>query len=119
MLKTKSIQNRTLKSDGLRICVMRRPGEFENWDMWMPKLSPSHELLNAYKYENLSWEEMTKRFSKEVLKKQKHLIWWLAKLALKQEVTLLCWEETANRCHRKLLVEACQRLEPKLLVNVK
>lgn len=118
MLKTKSIQSKMLKNDGLRICVMRRPGEYENWDMWIPKLSPSHELLNAYKYEGLSWDEMTRRFSKEVLKKQKRLIEWLAKLALKQEVTLLCWEEIADKCHRKLLAEACQKAEPKLLVKL-
>lgn len=119
MLKTKSIQSRALKSDGLRICIMRRPGEYENWDIWMPKLSPSHELLNAYKHENLSWDKMIKRFSKEVLKKQKRLIVWLSQLALEQTVTLLCWEETAERCHRKLIAEACQKEQKQLKIILK
>jgi len=118
MLKTKSIQKRKFKTDGLRICVMRRPGEYEDWDIWMPKLSPSHDLLNAYKYENLSWPNLTKRFTKEVLNKQKHLIKWLAQLALHQDVTLLCWEEKADHCHRKLIVEACCKLEPKLKISL-
>lgn len=118
MLKTKSIQRRKLNTDGIRICIMRRPGEYEDWDMWMPKLSPSHELLNQYKYENLSWAEMSKRFRKEVLQKQKFLIKWLSRLAMEQTVTLLCWEEAPHCCHRKLIAEACQKENKRLHVDL-
>lgn len=97
---------------------MRRPGEDDDWDMWMPKLSPSHELLNKYKYENLSWNEMSRLFKKEVLQKQKFLISWIGKLAMEQTVTLLCWEETPDFCHRKLVAESCKLKNKKIEIDL-
>ena len=107
-LKTKSIQKKRSAKDGLRICVMRRPGEFDDWDMWIPKLSPSNELLNQYVYEGLSWEDMQRKFHTQVIKKQTRLLEWLIETAQNQDVTLLCFEETADKCHRKLIAEYCK-----------
>ncbi len=117
-LFTKSIQQPSHPNDGLRVCIMRRPGEYEDWDFWMPKLSPSHDLLNAYKYEGLSWEDLQTRFQTEVLGVQTRLLKFLTQTAQQQNVTLLCWEETADKCHRRLVAEACQRIEPNLEVSL-
>lgn len=117
LLRTKSIQAKTELSDGLRICVMRRPGEFDNWDMWIPKLAPSTELLNAYKYEDLPWEQLVERYTKEVLNTQEELLGKLVALLESGTVTLLCWEETADFCHRKLLADACKLLVPDLQIE--
>lgn len=119
-LKTKSIQKKASKTDGLRICIMRRPGETDtDWDLWLPRLSPPTELLDAYKYGGLEWEAFCTRFKKEVIKKHKKLCVFLAELARTQDVTLLCWEETPDKCHRKLVLEECLRLAPDLETRLK
>lgn len=118
MLQTKSIQKRKLKNDGIRICIMRRPGENQDWDLWMPKLAPSHELLNKYKYENLSWIDFSKSFKKEVVRKQKKLIMWLCEASRDRNVTLLCWEEDPSNCHRKIIAESCKKMDEKIEVKI-
>lgn len=112
-LRTKSIQKRALKEDGIRVCIMRRPGENVDWDLWLPKLSPSNELLNAYKYEGLSWEDFKKKFNQQVIKKQRKMIELVAAMAEKNEVTLLCWEKEPDHCHRSLIENECRKLMSK------
>jgi len=117
-LFTKSIQATPSEQDGLRICIMRRPGENEDWDLWVPKLSPSHELLNAYKYEGLTWQDFQPRFQKEVIEAQSDLLKLVVEIAQTRNVTLLCWEETPDQCHRSLIAQECQKLDPELSVTI-
>ena len=64
MLKTKSIQKRKTKSDGVRICIMRRVKPHFKYDIWMPTLSPSTELLKNYHEQKIDWEIYEKLFAK-------------------------------------------------------
>ncbi len=105
---TKSIQLPAEKSDGLRICIMRRPGEYMDWDLWMPKLSPSSELLDSYKKNGLPWEKFKKKFAKEVLQQQTRLLAYLVMLARRTTVTLLCVEPEEEYCHRSLVKNVCE-----------
>ena len=66
-LYTKSIQEKKQKSDGIRICVMRRPDKNEDFDIWMPILAPSHKLLDDSHAKKIEWGEYVERFTKEVL----------------------------------------------------
>lgn len=47
-LYTKSAQLPASEHDGIRICIMRKPGSTVQWDIWMPTLAPSLALLDAY-----------------------------------------------------------------------
>lgn len=118
-LRTKSIQKPKAKNDGIRICIMRRPGPDANFDIWMPTLAPSHELLNAYHEGRVTWAIYEKRFMKEVISKNSKYIKLLCELSQKHDVTLLCWEDTPARCHRRLVTQACQRVNPHLSVVLK
>lgn len=119
MLLTKSVQAKAEKSDGIRICIMRRiQPEFE-FDIWVQPLSPSTELLKRYHDEEISWDEFETQLTKDVLKTQTTFLDIVADIAIKHEVTLLCWEETPEKCHRRLVAEwiVAHRPEVKLKLN--
>lgn len=118
-LYTKSIQRKRTKHDGIRICIMRRPDSNADYDIWMPTLAPSHELLNAYHRGEVNWDQFVVRFTKEVPKRNKKFVELLADMASKRDVTILCWEETPEMCHRRLVAEACQEVNPRLSVVLK
>lgn len=119
MLKTKSIQLRKSKSDGFRICIMRRPDPGLDWDIWIPHLAPSNELLSNYHDKKVDWSEFEVLFTKEVLKKKKEYLMLVAEMAQTRTITLLCWEETPHMCHRRLVAEELQRKNPKLDIVIK
>ena len=118
-LFTKSIQAKSKKSDGIRICIMRRPGDFSNFDIWMPVLAPSHQLLNDSHAKKIEWKEYEKRFVKEVLRGEKKFVHLLARLALENDITILCWEEKPQKCHRRLIAKECNNINPKLKINIR
>lgn len=118
MLKTKSIQKRKLHSDGIRICIMRRiKPEFE-FDMWVPLLSPSTGLLKDYHEEKVNWEQFSKKFTRSVLDKNENVLKMIIQMADGQNVTLLCWEETPEKCHRRLVLERIQNLSPQTEIKL-
>lgn len=113
-LSTKSIQHPSHAEDGLRVCIMRRvKPEFE-FDMWIPHLAPSTELLQNYQEEKLSWDEFKDAFLEETKTQDKYYS-LIENLLSFSNVTLLCFEETSERCHRRIVGEL---LEEKLHIKV-
>lgn len=113
---TKSVQKKTLKSDGIRICIMRRiKPEFE-FDMWLPALSPSTRLLADYQNGEISWKLFEKRLKKELLPKKKQYIEMIIGLSKRNNVTLLCWEDSAELCHRSIITQEIKKLSPNTAV---
>jgi len=97
---------------------MRRPDKNVVWDIWMPHLSPSNELLTNYHDKRVDWNEYCIRFNEEVLKKEREYLNILIEMSRSHKVTILCWEKTPKKCHRRLVAEECQRLEPNLTVVI-
>ncbi len=118
-LLTKSIQNKSVKNDGIRICVMRKPGKKAKYDIWMPVLAPSKSLLDNYHKKKINWEIYEKRFKTEVIKKQKKFLQLFTYMALRNKITILCWEKTPEQCHRRLIAEECMRINKKLKIIIK
>jgi len=118
-LHTKSVQKPTLRNDGIRICIMRRPEKNIKFHIWLPILAPSNKLLTDYHNKKYSWFQFEKVFKRQVLKKQKRFINLLCEIAVKQKVTILCWENEPTQCHRILIAEACKIVQPKLKVIIK
>ena len=117
-LKTKSILAEASPGDGFRICIMRKydPGKHKDYakaDVHWIELSPSEELLKDY-HKGLPWEDYVSRFTQEVLGIQTERIKWVAHEALRKDITLLCYEETPENCHRRLVALACQMYQPSL-----
>lgn len=118
VLLTKSIQKKKTIKDGIRICIMRRPDGNADYDIWMPTLAPPNVLLTEYHQNKISWEGFIGRFTKEVLNKNIKYIKLLSYLAFKYDISILCWEETPEKCHRRLVAEQCKKKYPKLIVII-
>ncbi len=100
------------KNDGIRVCVMRCIRPDYDFDAWIPRLAPPESLLKKYVIDKkISWKEFVPLFQKRVIDKNKRLIRMLVYLSKYSNVTLLCWEKSASRCHRSLLLKACQNID--------
>jgi uncharacterized protein YeaO (DUF488 family) len=127
MIKTRSVQSPPQKSDGLRILATRFRGRgmpASLYDVWMPSLGPSEQLLKAVMGGAIEWKTFARRYRDELyldgpidersesIKNhgQKSTLRLLRALAQKQNVTLLCHcVEDAKECHRFLLAKEISR----------
>ena len=122
MVKTKSVLSPIEpKQDGLRILAARFRGRglpTSRYDIWMPNLGPSEQLLRAVLASKITWSEFGRRYRKELFEGgsidqrnrtiknhgQKFTLRLLQKLAQDSSITLLCHcAETEPHCHRHLL----------------
>lgn len=128
MLYTKCILLPNEPTDGWRISVMSRHTlndgvtpypriQIYGFDEWFLKLAPPLTLIGDYYKRGLSWEDFEKRYIDYI--RQPPLptfIQGLVRASLVSDITLLCIEDTAEKCHRRLLAEECQKYEPNLAV---
>ncbi len=122
MLKTKSVWTAiNRKDDGLRILVARFRGRgmlASRYDVWMPSLGPSEQLLSQVQNGKISWAEFSRRYQEELFLDgpidrrsrtiknhgQKFTLRLIKQLAQRGRVTLLCHcAEDQRHCHRHLL----------------
>ncbi|MBI2516146.1 MAG: DUF488 family protein [Opitutae bacterium] len=127
MLKTKSVHSPIEPADGWRLLVARFRGRglpVDRYDVWMANLGPSETLLKSVLAGEIPWKEFGKRYRDELFAPaavdadnatiknhgQKFTLRLVAKLAEKQNVTLLCHcAEDAKECHRFLLAKLIER----------
>jgi uncharacterized protein YeaO (DUF488 family) len=118
-IKLKSLSDSVEQpKDGLRILVTQYvprgvKKEDQSWHMWTRRLAPSVELHRIYmKLKAIDWNEYQKRFALEMKnEKAVELIRWLSRLMTddKLNVTLLCFCEDEERCHRSLIKAMIER----------
>jgi uncharacterized protein YeaO (DUF488 family) len=127
MLKTRSVWSDPKKDDGLRILATRFRGRglpATRYDVWMPALGPSEQLLKAVLAGKIDWKTFAKRYRAELYMDgpiddrsdtiknhgQKSTLRLLKALGEKHHVTLMCHcDENATECHRFLLVKEISR----------
>jgi uncharacterized protein YeaO (DUF488 family) len=130
MLYTKSIHKPKSASDGLRISVMSRHTlndgitpdpeiTWESYDLWWKIFAPPDKLVRDYYKRGLPFEEFAKRYLAYLSKE--YVCMEVKRLSLRalaeQDITLLCVEESAEKCHRRILAEECQRYTLNLRVE--
>ena len=121
MIKTRSVWSNIKKDDGLRILVTRFRGRglpTSQYDVWMPSLGPSEELLKAVQSGEIDWKAFTRRYREELFLDgpidarsetiknhgQKSTLRLIKALGEQQNVTLMCHcDEDATQCHRFIL----------------
>lgn len=130
MLKTRCITRVPDADDGIRISIMNRhtlsdgitPNpdiNLENFDCWWPALAPQSRLLGDYYKRGLPWHEFAAQFSTYLSEPDmQSKLCWLVEVARVFEVTLLCIEETPEHCHRRLVAEACEKIDQTLTVVI-
>jgi uncharacterized protein YeaO (DUF488 family) len=128
MIRTKSVSSPVDPlHDGLRLLVTRFRGRglpADKYDVWMPNLAPSEQLLRAVLDERIAWAEFARRYRAELRDSisedrrnasiknhgQKFTLRLLQELARRGPVTLLCHcAEDRQHCHRHLLAKILQR----------
>lgn len=122
VLRSKSILQPIEAHDGTRVSVMSRHTlndgitphpqiTDEMYDYHMDSLAPPAKLLGDYYKRGLSWQDFEEGY-REFLNRDETIqaIECLSYLALNRTVTLLCIEEDDSFCHRRLLIEAIERV---------
>jgi uncharacterized protein YeaO (DUF488 family) len=113
-LLTKSIYEPREESDGTRVLIARfypRGVKKERFDRWVRDLSPSPDLLHAYKSGVKSWQAFAAEFKTEIDANPSSM---LAIRSLREEsrkgnVTLLCYERSGIPCHRYIVAELVKK----------
>ena len=65
-------------------------------------MSPTKDILNAYKKKEINWNEYEKIFN--ILMKERKIETKI-NLSLLHKGCLMCSEECADKCHRRLVAE--------------
>ena len=102
-----------LPNEGVRIGTIRRPprgvpkAEFakQNWyDVWLPTLAPSAELMGDIHRDRISWNVFTRRYLAEMRKPEvARTLDLLAALSHTSNFSVGCYCENEMHCHRSLL----------------
>lgn len=100
--------------EGLRIGVTRHPPrgiKREDWqkrgyyDLWLPLLAPSPDLLKSYLDEQVTWAVFARRYRTEMKQPEcRQMIAALAAFSHATPFSLGCFCEDESRCHRSLLL---------------
>ena len=102
--------------EGLRIGTVRRPprgvrkedyATRDYYDVWLPELAPSAELLSWTNAEPLTaarWSDFVRRYRREMKEPAaRRLIILLAELSKSTNLSVGCYCEDEARCHRSAL----------------
>jgi uncharacterized protein YeaO (DUF488 family) len=98
--------------EGLRVGTVRRPprgvrkseyAEMDFYDVWLPNLSPSPELMKQGKasHDDRSWALFSRKFRAEMSR----VLDLLAALSHRTQLSVGCYCEDESRCHRSILRE--------------
>jgi uncharacterized protein YeaO (DUF488 family) len=112
-VRTKRWNDPREPDDGLRVLITRYrprglPKSEETWDVWMPHLGPSKELLAAFKGKGrtkLPWSSYRTTYLSEMRSQREAIDELARRVAAGERITLLCSSSCVNerRCHRSLL----------------
>lgn len=110
------------EGEGIRIGTVRRPprgvrtedyARLDFYDVWLPQLSPSTELLSWVKGRPdiaSSWKQFERQFTHELsTPDNQRLLDFLAALSQHTDFSLGCFCEDESICHRSILKKLLQK----------
>ncbi|MGZ5493337.1 MAG: DUF488 domain-containing protein [Thermoanaerobaculia bacterium] len=115
------------RGEGVRLGTVRRPPRgiprtryaTEDWyDVWLPNLAPSQELVNAARASTSasSWNTFVRRFKAEMNRPEaSHILDTLAALSHSANFSVGCYCADEAHCHRSLLRELLAQRNAKLV----
>lgn len=75
------------------------------FDVWLPELAPSEELLRAFRNDG-DWRALERSYRRQLREPAaRHLLELLAALSKAAELSIGCYCEDVSRCHRSILAE--------------
>lgn len=116
----------------IRVSVMRRhkktlpndgiPGEeidTVNYDLWWKELAVPGKIVGAYYRQEKTFVELEKEYLEYLRSPEiNQLLLLLIELSKLINVILMCIEDTPEKCHRRILIEECLRIDPSLKTNL-
>jgi uncharacterized protein YeaO (DUF488 family) len=115
------------KGEGLRIGTARRPprgvrksdyARLDYYDVWLPELSPSQKVVSwalAQPWTDARWKKFARDYRREMGDpRASHLLDLIAALSRGAAISVGCYCEDENRCHRSLLRELLRERGAKL-----
>lgn len=130
MLKTRCIKLPPHADDGVRISVMSRHTLIDGvtpdpeitpdtFHLWWKVLGPPPKLIGAYCRGDIVWNDFDRLFRMYlVLPNVEVFMRRLIRRAETSTITIMCVEETPERCHRRLIAETCFAIDPSLEVKI-
>ena len=75
------------------------------YDVWLPELAPSRELLKKFRdSDTMTWELFKRKYRSEMKEPTpKHLIKMLVVLSREIDLSISCFCEDESSCHRSIL----------------
>lgn len=126
-LFTKSIVKPKEPEDSLRVSVMSRHTlddgktpderiiEGKTFDEWAISFAPPAKLVGSYYRGKIEWNEYKQQYLDFLRgEKMQEQVKAFAQRCVGEVITLMCIEESSEKCHRRLLAEELQRYEPSL-----
>lgn len=110
----KTVYDKPERSDGKRVLVMRiwpRGISKDKIDVWEKDLGTERDLIKKWKGGKISWSDFASEYRKSLKGKEEKLK-ELARESQEGDVTLLCTDRDASRCHRTLLAEEIRKYLP-------
>ncbi len=105
-----------IENEGPRLGTVRRPprgvkkedfGRLDYYDLWLPDLAPSAELLSfatAEPFDDARWTRFARDYRREMKEpSRERLLQLLALLSHQTDFSVGCYCESEERCHRSLL----------------
>ena len=114
-------------NEGLRIGTVRRPPRgvskerygAENWyDVWLPNLAPSPELIREAQDADTprSWQSFARKYRAEMARPEnRRVLELLAALSHQTNLAIGCYCEDEGHCHRSVLRELLAECGAKLV----
>jgi len=103
------------RNEGLRIGTVRllprgvRKTDYaklDYFDVWLPQLAPSRELLSQFKHGKITTRTLFSRYRTEMNNSEpRQLIRLLAEVARRTPIAVGCYCEDESKCHRFVLGE--------------
>lgn len=106
------------KGEGLRIGAARRPprgvrksdyARLNYYDVWLPELAPSQKWVSwalSQPWTDARWKKYARNYRREMsAPERQRLLDLLAALSRSTSLSVCCYCENENRCHRSLLRE--------------
>jgi uncharacterized protein YeaO (DUF488 family) len=85
------------------------------FDVWLPNLAPSAELMSSYRDSSIPWKRFASRYKLEMSKPDaSRLLDALAALSHDANFSVGCYCDVEDRCHRSLLRELLKQRGAKL-----
>ena len=112
MIHIVCLNDRRRKGERLRVGAVRRPPrgkrkeDVDEYDVRLPELAPSSELLKKFKDGAISWDRFVQRYRSEMNKpERKYLIPLFAALSKVTDLSVGCYCRDETRCHGSVLRE--------------